>query len=212
MSRDAKQPKTAQVRKLLGRRERLLAWAEGPPKLDGQPTVVAVSDRALYAPGYLPRLRWEYVLKAIWDDPILEVFFLIDPDADGDTGPAAAAHNPVESLTVREDDAAASIDGASESSAPIVVGAEQTGFVRITLDSPGAVPQIAWERINASIVLQRQVPLVGDRGVRLVARRMQATQDIAWFIVFDRGLDQSDPQLLAIAQRELRYLRESAGI
>ncbi|MEI8080733.1 MAG: hypothetical protein WCI74_02695 [Actinomycetes bacterium] len=211
MSQDDKHLKTTEVRKLLPKGERLLAWAGGPPKLDGQVTVVAASDRALYAPGYLPRLRWEYVLKATWDDPILEVVFLVDHDADEDVE-ASSRTSPVESLSVREDDATASTDGAAETSEPIVVGVDQTSFVRITLDTPGAVPQVAWERINASIMLSRQVSIVGDRGVRLVARRMQATQDILWFIVFDRGLDPTDPQLLAVAQQELRYLRESAGI
>lgn len=176
----SRQKPPGELRGLLPKSERLMAWASGPPKLDGQPTVVAASDRALYAPGYVPRVAWKQVLRASWDHPILDVVYLQD--------------------------------AAGETRGTVAVGADDAVLVRITLDAAGAVPQVVWERINSTIVLARHVALVGERGVRFVARRVQASQDVKWVLVFDRGLDPTDPDLRALAEQELGYLRDSAGI
>ena len=53
-----------------------MAWAQGPERLDGEPTIVVTTDRAMYAHGYVDRLPWEQVLHASWEDPILEVVML----------------------------------------------------------------------------------------------------------------------------------------
>lgn len=176
----SRQKPPSELRGLVPKGERLMAWASGPRKLDGHPTVVATSDRALYAPGYVPRVAWEQVLHASWDHPILDVVYIQD--------------------------------AAGETLDPVAVGQDDAILVRITLDAAGAVPQIVWERINSTIVLARHVELVGERGVRLVARRVRATQDIRWVLIFDRGLDPTDPDLRALADQELNYLRDSAGI
>lgn len=55
--------------------ERILGWGRGPDQRDGSPTLVAATTDALYAPGYLDRLPWQRVIRAGWDDPVLEVSY-----------------------------------------------------------------------------------------------------------------------------------------
>ena len=42
---------------------------------------------------------------------------------------------------------------------------------RFTLDEPGRLLELVRERVTASVVLQRHVPIGGRRGVRVIARR-----------------------------------------
>lgn len=157
-----------ELRSLIGGKERVMAWASGPDRLDGTQTLVAATDRAFYAPGYADRLEWENVLRAGWEDPILEVVRL---------------------------------DGRG--------GAE---LMRIQLDPAGSVPQVVFDRVTSTIVMQSHVELVGKRGATLVARRQRDSAAVAWEVVFDPGLDPSSPQLRELADERLKWLRESAGI
>ncbi|MFZ1670015.1 MAG: hypothetical protein WBB44_08340 [Candidatus Nanopelagicales bacterium] len=159
---------TSEVKALVPSGERLLGWATGPPRLDGQPTIVVVTDASLIAPGYLASVPWQVVLRAAWDEPILEVVTL--PGSGG------------------------------------------TAVTRITLDQPGSVPQLVWERVNSTIIMQRHVDLVGSSGVTLVARREADSDDVNWQFVFDAGLDPADEQLRERAAEELAIIRDSAGI
>jgi hypothetical protein len=68
------------------------------------------------------------------------------------------------------------------------------------------------ERVNASIVVQHHAALVGDAGARLVARRIPGSTDLRWSVVFDPGLDPSDPDLRARADEALTALRSALGI
>jgi hypothetical protein len=77
---------------------------------------------------------------------------------------------------------------------------------------PGALPDVVRDRVNASIVLQHHVPLEGDRGARIVARRQPSSTDLRWSVVFDPGLDPSDPGLRAAADEALAVLRGSLGV
>ena len=148
--------------------ERVMAWAQGPPRLDGVDTIVVTTDRALYAHGYVDRLPWEQVLHASWEDPILEA--------------------------VRLD------------------GRGSTDFMRITLDNAGSVPQVVFDRVTSTIVMRSRVELVGKRGATLVARRDREADEIRWEVVFDAGIDPSNPEFRARADEHLTWLRESAGI
>lgn len=85
-------------------------------------------------------------------------------------------------------------------------------LMRVTLDNPGSLPEVVRERITASIVMSNHIDLVGDLGARLVARRVRGSQEIKWSVVFDSGLDPSDPVLRARADEALTRLRDSAGI
>ena len=134
--------------------ERVMAWAQGPPRLDGVDTIVVTTDRALYAHGYVDRLPWEQVLHASWEDPILEV--------------------------VRLD------------------GRGSTDFMRITLDNAGSVPQVVFDRVTSTIVMR--------------SRRDREADEIRWEVVFDAGIDPSNPEFRERADEHLTWLRESAGI
>ncbi len=150
------------------KQERVMAWATGAARPDGAETLVVTTDRALYAPAYVDRLPWEEILRASWEDPILEV--------------------------VRVD------------------GSGSTQFVRITLDKAGSVPQVIFDRVTSTIVMQTRVELDGSRGATLVARRVRETSEVRWEVVFDPGIDPADPRYRAIADERLEWLRESAGI
>ncbi len=68
------------------------------------------------------------------------------------------------------------------------------------------------ERVTASVVLQRHVPVAGRRGVRVIARRAPSGPgELAWLFEFDEGVDPDDPVVMAAAQRALVEAREEVG-
>jgi hypothetical protein len=78
--------------------------------------------------------------------------------------------------------------------------------------SPGALPDVVRDRVNASIVIQHHAPLEGERGARIVARRTPGSTELRWSVVFDPGLDPADPGLRAAADAALAVLRGSLGV
>lgn len=84
----------------------------------------------------------------------------------------------------------------------------------LVVDDPGRFGQLVRERINASVLVQRHVPLVGKRGVRVVGRRSPSDSDpeIEWSLVLDNGLDPGRPGLLDGAEAALRQVREEFGM
>lgn len=79
-------------------------------------------------------------------------------------------------------------------------------------DDHGSLPEVVQERVKASIVVQHHVELRGEQGARLVARRTPGSTELRWSVVFDPGLDPSDPVLRARADEELARLRSSLGV
>ncbi len=84
--------------------------------------------------------------------------------------------------------------------------------VRLVLEEPGNVPEVVNERVKASVVVQQHVALVGDKGVRLVARRAPGGTAITWRVTYDAGLDSTDPGLQAAAEDALTELRAAIGL
>lgn len=84
--------------------------------------------------------------------------------------------------------------------------------VRLTLEDPGSIPEVVNERVKASVVIQQHVALLGDKGVRLVARRKPDSTDITWRVTFDAGIDPNDPAMRAAADQALRELRTAIGL
>ncbi|MEZ5115839.1 MAG: hypothetical protein R2737_06175 [Candidatus Nanopelagicales bacterium] len=84
--------------------------------------------------------------------------------------------------------------------------------VRLELDDPGEVPVVVRERVQASIVVSQHVPMEGEKGARIVARRDSDTGELRWSVVFDTGLDPRDPDLRARADEALADLRASWGV
>ena len=83
---------------------------------------------------------------------------------------------------------------------------------RLPLDEPGSVPAVVRERVMDSIVVTHRVQLTGSAGVRVVARRIPGSAELAWQLVLDEGLDPTDPQLRAGAQAALDSVRASTGL
>ncbi|MEU8226402.1 hypothetical protein [Kribbella sp. NPDC048915] len=84
----------------------------------------------------------------------------------------------------------------------------------LKVEDPGRFGQLLRERVDASIVVQRHVPLAGKRGVRIVGRRNPATTDaeITWNCVLDKGLEPSHPGVVEAAEAALQQVRDEFGI
>ncbi|MEO3813168.1 hypothetical protein ABGB17_29555 [Sphaerisporangium sp. B11E5] len=83
---------------------------------------------------------------------------------------------------------------------------------RVLVPEPGRVPEAVRERVTSSILVNRHVRL-GDRGgVRMVARRVPGQDAAEWDLVFDPGLDSTDPGLRAAAEQALEDLRRTMGV
>lgn len=84
----------------------------------------------------------------------------------------------------------------------------------LKVEDPGRFGQLLRERVDASIVVQRHVPLAGKRGVRIVGRRNPAATDakITWNIVLDKGLEPSQPGVVDAAEAALRQVRDEFGV
>jgi hypothetical protein len=86
------------------------------------------------------------------------------------------------------------------------------GYTEVPLTDPGAVPETVRERVTSTLVVSRHVPLEGKRGVWLSARRSSADSEVRWTMLFDAGLDPTDPGLRTLAAAALEELRESTGV
>jgi hypothetical protein len=83
---------------------------------------------------------------------------------------------------------------------------------QFTLEEPGRLLQLVRERVTASVVLQRHVPVRGKRGVRVIARRAPGRHDeLSWVYEFDEGVDPEDPEVRRIAAEALVAAREELG-
>ncbi|NUR99608.1 MAG: hypothetical protein HOV67_30650 [Kribbellaceae bacterium] len=84
----------------------------------------------------------------------------------------------------------------------------------LKVEDPGRFGQLLRERVDASIVVQRHVPLAGKRGVRIVGRRNPAATDaeVTWNIVLDKGLEPSQPGVVDAAEAALRQVRDEFGV
>lgn len=82
-----------------------------------------------------------------------------------------------------------------------------------TLEEPGRLLELVRERVTASVVLQRHVPIRGRRGVRVVARRApRGDQPITWVFEYDEGVDPDDPEVQRAADDALATARTDVGI
>jgi hypothetical protein len=81
------------------------------------------------------------------------------------------------------------------------------------LAEPGALVTLLRERVTASIVLQRRVDLDRRRGFTVIGRRAPSgAGPVAWAYEFDRGVDPSDPAVLAVAEAALRDAQGDLGL
>ena len=80
------------------------------------------------------------------------------------------------------------------------------------IDEPGRLVQLVRERVTASVVLQRHVPVNGRRGVRVIARRAPGRhEEPSWAYEFDEGVDPADPEVRRLAAEAMVIAREELG-
>ncbi|QBI53362.1 hypothetical protein [Streptomonospora litoralis] len=83
------------------------------------------------------------------------------------------------------------------------------------VDEPGRLAEVVYERVTATIVVTRHIPLEGPdegRGFRLVARRPPGGSEISWQVHVDDGVDPQDPRVAERAGPALAALREQMGV
>jgi hypothetical protein len=81
-----------------------------------------------------------------------------------------------------------------------------------TLPVPGRLLELVRERVTASVVLQRHVPIDGRRGLRVIARRApRGDRPVQWFHEYDEGIDPTDPDVRRAAQEALDAARAEVG-
>ena len=82
-----------------------------------------------------------------------------------------------------------------------------------TLDDPRRLLQLVRERVTASVVYQRHVPVRGRTGLRVIARRAPSGREpIAWIYEYDDTIDPDDPAVRAAAGRALAAARDEVGL
>ena len=81
-----------------------------------------------------------------------------------------------------------------------------------TLDGSGRLLELVRERVTASVVHQRHVPVSGRRGLRVIARRAPSGRSpVHWIYEYDEGVDPHDPDVRATAAAALAQAREQLG-
>jgi hypothetical protein len=82
-----------------------------------------------------------------------------------------------------------------------------------TIDEPGRLLELVHERVTASVVLQRHVPVSGRRGLRVIARRAPSgAGGIQWVYEYDEGVDPDDPSVRRVAREALEVMRRDVGL
>ena len=79
------------------------------------------------------------------------------------------------------------------------------------MEDPALLLQLLRERVTASIVLQRRVPVRGKLGLTVIGRRSPTGGPVAWMHAYDAGLDPADPEVAAAADRALAQARAEVG-
>ncbi|GAB3656786.1 hypothetical protein GCM10027596_11400 [Nocardioides korecus] len=79
------------------------------------------------------------------------------------------------------------------------------------LEDPERLLQLVRERVTASVVLQRRVPVREGRGLTVIGRRNPAGGPVAWMHSYDAGLDPADPEVVVVADLALAQARAEAG-
>ena len=86
------------------------------------------------------------------------------------------------------------------------------GRMRLRVDVSGDLPAAVHDRVTASVVVSEVIDLGDGAKARMVARRPSDDGEVRWSVVFDAGVDPSDPQLQARAREALADLRSAMGI
>ncbi len=82
----------------------------------------------------------------------------------------------------------------------------------MAVPEPRTLLELVRERVTASIVLQRHVPVHGRRGVRVIGRRAPSGRHpILWLTEYDPGVEPDDPAVARAAEDALTAARDEVG-
>lgn len=84
--------------------------------------------------------------------------------------------------------------------------------LRLRLEDSRELPPAVHDRVTASVIVSERVDLGGGATALLAARKDSDDGQIRWSVVFDPGLDPTDPELRRAADAALDQLRGSLGI
>jgi hypothetical protein len=83
---------------------------------------------------------------------------------------------------------------------------------RYVISEPRRLLELVRERVTASVLLVRHVPLDGRRGVRVIARRTPAgDRALRWIYEYDAGIDPDDPTVRLAAETALASAQDEVG-
>ena len=104
-----------------------------------------------------------------------------------------------------------------ESEALLVVEVADFGHPQprheIVVVEPGQLLELIRERVTASVLLTRHVPLPGSEGLQVVARRAPvAGAEVDWSIRLGDSLDPSDPEVIRAVERGLADAQADLGV
>lgn len=85
-------------------------------------------------------------------------------------------------------------------------------LIRVPLIASNALPAAVHAQVTESVVVSERLQLGDGLGALAVARRSSDEDAIWWSIVFDAGLDPTDPALRARADEALAGLRDALGV
>lgn len=90
---------------------------------------------------------------------------------------------------------------------------EQRPEHSFAIAAPGRLLELVRERVTASVVLQRHVPVAGRRGLRVIARRApRGDRPLRWVYEYDAGVDPDDPRVRELAAQALAQARDEVGL
>ena len=82
----------------------------------------------------------------------------------------------------------------------------------VALGEAGLLLQLVRERVTASMVVQRHVPVDEGRQVRILARRAPSGRgDLSWFVEYDAGLAPDDPAVATVVDAALAAAKSDIG-
>jgi hypothetical protein len=85
--------------------------------------------------------------------------------------------------------------------------------VVLEAEEPRRLLELIRERVTASVVLQRHVPVEGKRGLRVVARRAPGRRgDLIWSVRYDEGVNPDDPEVQRLAADALATAKNDVGL
>jgi hypothetical protein len=84
---------------------------------------------------------------------------------------------------------------------------------RFAISEPRRLLELVRERVTASVLLVRHVPLDGRRGVRVIARRAPSgDRALRWIYEYDAGIDPDDPTVRLAAETALAAAQDEVGL